>query len=84
MDSNWKKLIEKYADGRPICNCRCAYYSPTGRGIDGVGIWRTDMLVCEHGCSANQITARDEIAGRVIADLANARGVTDAPVTPKE
>ncbi len=71
MDSNWKKLIEKYADGRPICNCGCAYYTPCGHGIDRDGKRRTDMLVCAHGCSSNQITARDEIAGRVIADLAN-------------
>lgn len=69
----WEQLIERYADGRPICNCRHAYYSKCGKGIivkeDGSLEKFTDGLACEYGCSANQIYARDYIAKRVLADL---------------
>lgn len=72
MDENWKILVARYADGRPLCNCRCAYLTPCGRGIDAEGRRRTDLPVCESGCSANQITARDEVAARVLAELGSA------------
>lgn len=65
----WRQLVEKYADGRPICNCKDAYYTPCGHGIDEKGQHRTDMLACAYGCSSNQLTARDEIAGRVLLEL---------------
>src|SRR3990167_9185854 len=28
----FERLVQRYADGRPICNCRRAYYSPVGTG----------------------------------------------------
>lgn len=64
---DWERLIDRYADGRPICNCRQAYYSPTGHGIVN-GVERTDILDCEYGCSANQISAKRYIATRVLQD----------------
>jgi len=66
---NWQELVKRYADGRPICNCGEAYYTPCGHGTDKEGRKRTDMLVCQYGCAANIIAAREEIAGRVIAEL---------------
>lgn len=66
---DWQELVKRYADGRPICNCGEAYYTPCGHGIDGTGRRRTDMLACQHGCSANKIYAKEEIAGRVLAEL---------------
>ncbi len=70
MSSNdWKDLVVRYADGRPICNCGDAYYSPCGVGIDRTGKSRTDMLACKYGCSSNKITAKEEIAGKVIKEL---------------
>lgn len=66
--TNFEKLIEYYADGRQVCNCRNAYYKNCGHGIDG-GVERHDLPTCEHGCSANQIRAKEYIADRVVADL---------------
>ncbi len=66
---SWKKLVNHYADGKPICNCGEAYYSPCGEGIDGQGIMRADMLVCKYGCSAAQIQTKEDIATIVLADL---------------
>lgn len=68
----WKDLIVLYADGRPICNCGDAYYSPCGKGYKG-GEYRTDLLACKHGCSANQMAARDYIAARVGRDLKHSK-----------
>ena len=70
--SNFKRLIEYYADGKPICNCGDAYYSACGHGFDGL-TEKHDMLTCEYGCSANQINAKEYIAGRVIEDLIKQR-----------
>ena len=72
--TNWQKLVERYADGKPICNCRNAYTSPTGNGFawneeHGALLYKTDLLECKHGCSANQIAAKEYIAGRIIAEL---------------
>jgi hypothetical protein len=69
----WQKLVVKYADGRPICNCRDAYYTPCGVGYVG-SEKRTDMLVCEYGCSANQIRAKEEIADKIISEQLGGRG----------
>lgn len=66
MDENWKILVAHYADGRPLCNCKCAYYTPCGEGIDVHGNHRTNMLACRSGCSANQIMCREEIAKRIL------------------
>lgn len=68
METAWEKLIKVYADGRPVCNCGQAYYEACGEGIDRDGQYRTDMLSCKHGCSANQIHAKEYIAARVLAD----------------
>jgi len=65
----WQELVKRYADGRPICNCGEAYYTPCGHGIDGDGRKRTDILTCQFGCSANRIFAKEEIARRVLAEL---------------
>lgn len=65
----WQKLIKRYADGRQICNCGDAYYTPCGVGIDCDGNHRTDLPACQYGCSANQLFTRDDIARRVLADL---------------
>ena len=67
--NEWQTLIERYADGQPICNCGDAYYWPVGKSIDAEGNCRTDMLSCRYGCSANQLDARDYIAHRVVRDL---------------
>ncbi len=69
---HWEKLVERYADGRPICNCGGAYYTPCGHGIDASGKERTDMVGCQYGCSANLIFAKEEIAARVLNELSNA------------
>lgn len=66
--NTWETLVARYADGRPICNCGAAYYS-----LDGIA-WRggkqvTNYPQCKHGCTVNQIAARDDIAERVLADL---------------
>lgn len=71
--TKWKKLILRYADGRPICNCGEAYYSPCGHGIDSSGKRRTDMLACRGGCSANLTAVMEDIATRVLAELGKNR-----------
>lgn len=71
--SAWQQLIQQYADGRPICNCGEAYYTPCGKGLVNEGgktVRKTDMLACAYGCSANQIFAKEDIARRVLQDLA--------------
>lgn len=67
----WKLLVQKYADGRPICNCGAAYLTPCGHGFvteNGVTVKRTDMLTCQHGCSSNCMRAQEEIAQRILAE----------------
>jgi len=61
----WQQLVRNFADGRQVCNCGNAYYSPCGVGIDKQGRHRTDMPACRHGCSANQISAQEEIASKM-------------------
>jgi hypothetical protein len=53
----WERLIIRFADGQQPCNCGDAYYNSEGR--------------CAHGCSANAITAREEVARKVEALLAS-------------
>lgn len=65
--SAWQELVKIHADGRPICNCGDAYYSPCGSGIDEKGRHRRDMLACAYGCSSNQIAAKEDIAKRILA-----------------
>lgn len=64
----WERLIQRYADGRPICNCGNAYYTPCGKGTVN-GERRTDMLACANGCQANQYSVKFEIADRVEAEF---------------
>lgn len=70
--TSWEYLIERYADGQPICNCGQAYYSPCGQGSvleDGRWVEKTGRLACKSGCSANQLSAKEYIASRVLTDL---------------
>lgn len=65
MRTAWQELIEKHADGRPICNCRDAYYSLTGTA------WRgTEKIekhpICAGGCQTNWIEAKEYIAKRIL------------------
>lgn len=74
MSDEWQILIKRYADGRPICNCGCAYYKPVGHGSVydkalGRRVDKTDMLACQYGCEANQYSVKDEIARKVLAEL---------------
>lgn len=59
----WRELVRRYADGRKPCNCGAAYYTE-----------RDGHLVCEYGCSSNLISAREEIALRVLAELPERAG----------
>lgn len=47
----YERLVRYYANGRKVCNCGQAY-----RALDGG---------CRYGCSANQISAYNEIAGHI-------------------
>ena len=77
MCENFKKLIIKYAEGRSICNCGEAYLANCGEAsiLDENGDWKKvkDYPVCQYGCSANQIIAKEYIAKRVLADLGATR-----------
>lgn len=66
MDEAWQQLVARYANGRPLCNCRCAYAATDGRyWMDGKEY--NDGHYCKHGCAPNQIAAREEIARRILA-----------------
>lgn len=68
----WKTLIKRYADGKIVCNCGEAYYSLCGRGgvwQDGDWVQRNDLLACEHGCSSNQLSAKEYVAKCVLSEL---------------
>jgi hypothetical protein len=69
MADEWRKLIKRYANGKPLCNCDEAYYTPCGKGYDETGARRDDMLACEWGCQANQHAVKDYIAGQVLTEL---------------
>lgn len=56
--ADWQKLIERYADGRPICNCGEAYYTPKG-----------DTFCCKYGCNIALLDAKEYIAERVLKEL---------------
>lgn len=51
----WRELVARYANGRQLCNCRCAYYDETG--------------VCKYGCQANQYLTKELIARQVLEEL---------------
>ncbi len=65
---HWQSIVKKYADGRPICNCGDAYYSPCGEGYLN-GVHKMDMLMCQFGCSSNQIQAKEEIAEKILKEM---------------
>lgn len=56
MKTAFRRLIVKYADGRVLCNCREAYRDAEGH--------------CAHGCSSNQIRAKEYIAERAEKEIA--------------
>lgn len=68
MNEYWKELINKYADGRPICNCGNAYYSTDGDYVTVGGTRHKDGKYCKYGCDANQYIAREEIAKKLLTN----------------
>lgn len=54
---HWQELVKRYADGRKICNCGDAYADSQG--------------MCQYGCSSNLISAKHEIAEKVLRELQN-------------
>ena len=68
--NEWAKLIERYANGRPICNCGQAYYTKFHDGMmSGSNRCDHEYLACQYGCQANQYAVKDEIAKAVLRDL---------------
>jgi len=65
MPTAFQKLIIKYAGNKKICNCGNAYEKPCGEGFIN-GEYRTDVSICEYGCSANQDMAREYVAEEVL------------------
>lgn len=55
IDKSYKALVLRYAQGRIICNCGQAYSGPKGE--------------CTFGCSANQYSAKLEIATKALAEI---------------
>lgn len=69
----WKALVEHFAEGKELCNCREAYYATDGEywlSGDKTNTTYHNGRYCPSGCSANQYKARDEIAKKMI-DLLN-------------
>jgi len=67
----WRTLIRRYAVGREICNCGCAYYAPIGSTyytLDGEKKIR-ETRACEYGCQHNQYAVKNDIAKAVLAEL---------------
>ena len=53
-EQEFRDAIEYFAKGRTPCNCGMAY-EKDGR--------------CEHGCSTNQIRAKYELVGTLLAEV---------------
>ena len=70
MTTNFQKLVKRYARGKTICICKEGYQENCGEGYLN-GVHRTDLLVlvCRHGCSANQIATKDYIATMALREL---------------
>ena len=67
MKTAWETLIERFAGGQPICNCRQAYYSMTGEAmVAGTREILKNQPVCQYGCSTNCLRARDHVARKVL------------------
>jgi len=67
MATSFEKLIKRYAGNKVICNCKQAYYEDCGKGYVN-GKHRTDLPICRHGCSANQIVAKEHVAAMVLGE----------------
>ena len=55
----WRRLIERYAGDRKVCNCGDAYYSIAADG----------HTFCAGGCQANAYGVKAEIAARVLREI---------------
>jgi hypothetical protein len=66
--NDWQKLIEIYADGKRICNCRRAYSTLRVNGA-WLGEKRVDHWACEGGCGSAQMIAQDYVAEQVVKEL---------------
>lgn len=69
MSTSFEKLIKRYAGSKAICNCKRAYYKNCGKGYSN-GEYRTNLPICRHGCSANQISAKEYVATMALRELA--------------
>ena len=65
----WPKLIERYADGREICNCRHAYLTKCGTVTMASGEVIRNYPICKYGCQSNQTIAQEEIAKKMAIEL---------------
>ena len=63
--NHWQNLIEIYADGKKICNCRRAYSTLRENGA-WLGDKQIDCWVCEGGCHSAQIIAQDFVAQQIL------------------
>jgi hypothetical protein len=61
--SFWRTLILRYANGRKVCSCEDAYYKESK--FQG-----HDYTYCEHGCTTNKLLTKNEIAKKVLEELA--------------
>lgn len=66
--NEWQALVARFcpADKR-VCNCGDAYYTllppeKSGTTRDGAPV---EAWVCQYGCGANKIAARDHVATEV-------------------
>lgn len=64
--NDWESLIERFRPhDKRICNCGDAYYTLVDNAAYGANGWEP-AWICEHGCSANKIHARDHVAKCVL------------------
>lgn len=64
----FKKLIVKFADGKPICNCGEGYYKCDGKYYQN-GQYHYDGKYCDNGCSLNQARAKEYVAQKCLQSL---------------
>ncbi len=57
MQTAWERLVEKYAKGRRICNCRQAYF-----------VFKDGAYTCQYGCATNQLVAKETIAVEILKE----------------
>lgn len=71
-ENNFKALVQRYANGKALCNCQEAYYTNCGHGsksINGKWVDFTDLPCCESGCSSNKISAKYYIAEKITEEF---------------